>query len=67
MLFDSLIFFLLFFLKFLDGGFVSISSNCLIKLSKSSSNFFSLRSIFEGHFETLFFKLDLPESFVGLV
>ena len=43
---------------------MSISSNCLINLSKPSSNFFVSRSLFEISFEAL--VLRLPLAFLAL-
>ena len=48
---------LFFFLKSFVGSLVSISSNCLINLSKSSSNFFVSSSLFKISFEALVLRL----------
>ena len=54
--------FLFFFLKPFDGGLVSISSSCLINLSKSSSSFLSSRPIFEVFVVSLVLRLTLDLS-----
>ena len=65
---------LFFFLKSFVGSLVSISSNCLINLSKSSSNFFVSSSLFEISFEALvlrlllaFLALKLPLGLISFI